>query len=382
MSLGRKPASLSPARDSLWCRRRDVGGGGLAGPQAGLPLPRARLADQEGAGLLRRARPDRLHRAALRPLPAAPPRLRTGPPAQAGGTAPAARSPARPRRGAPRPPGGRARRGRRRRPRRLAQQLGRAAGRRARQRQVAPSARRNSRTCARPSSSGTPRRSNSPSVNSSSVLSSGIAPGRRARGPSQPMPSGGPTGAARSTTAPSAPQQHRVGMPGRRPAEPAQARRPAPRRSARPGRPAPWPSPARQADEGVVDPAQHAGGLLQPVEGDPADQRLHLAHRGGGLDVVAHDVADDQHRVAVGLQEGVVPVAADRHPLGRRPVADGELEVVGLHRRGEQAQLQPLGHLLAGRGEPGVVQGERRRGGRRSPPSAARRPCAARARGR
>jgi hypothetical protein len=28
----------------------------------------------------------------------------------------------------------------------------------------------------------------------------------------------------------------------------------------------------------------------------------------GGLDVVAHDVADDQHRVAVGLQEGVVPV--------------------------------------------------------------------------
>ena len=109
----------------------------------------------------------------------------------------------------------------------------------------------------------------------------------------------------------------------------------------------------------MVDPAQHAGRLLQPVEGDPAHQGLDLAHGGRGLDVVAHDVADDQHRVAVGLQEGVVPVAADRHALGGRPVPDRELEVVGLHRRGEQAQLQPLGHLLVGRGQPGVVERER-----------------------
>jgi hypothetical protein len=74
----------------------------------------------------------------------------------------------------------------------------------------------------------------------------------------------------------------------------------------------------------VVDPAQHPGGLLEAVEGDTADQRPDLADRRGGLDVVTHDVADHQHGVAVGLQERVVPVAADRDPAGGRPVTDGE----------------------------------------------------------
>jgi hypothetical protein len=83
----------------------------------------------------------------------------------------------------------------------------------------------------------------------------------------------------------------------------------------------------------VVDPAQHPGGLLEAVEGDTADQRLDLAHRRGGLDVVTHDVADHQHGVAVGLQERVVPVAADRDPAGGRPATDGELQRVGLHGR-------------------------------------------------
>ena len=50
----------------------DVRGGGRAGAQAAVALAGARRAAQEGPDLLRRARPDRLHRAALRPLPAHP----------------------------------------------------------------------------------------------------------------------------------------------------------------------------------------------------------------------------------------------------------------------------------------------------------------------
>ena len=183
------------------------------------------------------------------------------------------------------------------------------------------------------------------------------------RAPSQPMPSGGPDRRGQVDDRAVGQQQHRVRMTGRRPAEPPDARGPLRgvlldpadqrRRHRRDG----------QADQRVVDPAQHLGRLLQPVEGDPPDQRLDLAHRRGGLDVVAHDVADDQHGVAVGLQERVVPVAADRHALRRRPVPDGELQVVGLDGRGEQAQLEPLGHLLVGRGEPGVVERERRPAG-------------------
>src|SRR3954453_15981295 len=44
-------------------------------PQAGVAVPGAGLADQEGARLLGRAGPDRLHRPALRSLPPQPPRL-------------------------------------------------------------------------------------------------------------------------------------------------------------------------------------------------------------------------------------------------------------------------------------------------------------------
>ena len=61
---------------------------------------------------------------------------------------------------------------------------------------------------------------------------------------------------------------------------------------------------------------------------------------------------------AARLQEGVVPVAADAGGLGGRQVADGDLGVVGLRRLGEQAALQPLGQLLLGAVEPGVVQGQ------------------------
>ena len=139
------------------------------------------------------------------------------------------------------------------------------------------------------------------------------------------MPSGGPTGAARSTTVPSASSS--IGSGGR-PTPSAAGACPA-ARSASSSSTRHTRAVARvgdvQPDQRVVHPAQHLGRLLQPVVGDPPDQRLDLAHRRGGLDVVAHHVADDQHGVAVGLQEGVVPVAADRDALGGRPVPDREL---------------------------------------------------------
>ena len=83
-----------------------------------------------------------------------------------------------------------------------------------------------------------------------------------------------------------------------------------------------------------------------------------LGHRRGGLEVVPHDVADGEHRGAVGLQERVVPVAADPGRLGGRQVPDDDLGVVGLRWLGEQAALQRLGHLLLLAEQPGVVQRE------------------------
>ena len=61
---------------------------------------------------------------------------------------------------------------------------------------------------------------------------------------------------------------------------------------------------------------------------------------------------------AVLLQERVVPVAADLGGLGRRLVAHGDLEVVGLRGRGQQAALQPLGEVALLGVEAGVVQGQ------------------------
>ena len=58
---------VARARGGADVRRR-----GRAGSQAAVALARPGRPDQEGPDLLRRARPDRLHRAALRPLPAHP----------------------------------------------------------------------------------------------------------------------------------------------------------------------------------------------------------------------------------------------------------------------------------------------------------------------
>ena len=57
---------------TTWTRPSDRRDRRSSGPQAGQPLPGPGRADQEGADLLRRARHGRVHRAALRPLPAYP----------------------------------------------------------------------------------------------------------------------------------------------------------------------------------------------------------------------------------------------------------------------------------------------------------------------
>ena len=103
-------------------------------------------------------------------------------------------------------------------------------------------------------------------------------------------------------------------------------------------------------------PRSTSAGPGVAVGGDAPQQAAELAHRGGGGGVVADDVADDQHRGAARLQEGVVPVAADPGRLGGRLVAHGDLAVVGLRRIGEQAALQSLGQLLLGGVQPGVVE--------------------------
>jgi hypothetical protein len=65
---------------------------------------------------------------------------------------------------------------------------------------------------------------------------------------------------------------------------------------------------------------------------------------------VADDVPDHQHRRAVGLEERVVPVAADLRSVRGRAVPHGDLQVVGFRRRGQQRLLQPVGQraLLGG----------------------------------
>ena len=74
-----------------------------------------------------------------------------------------------------------------------------------------------------------------------------------------------------------------------------------------------------------------AGGSPQRV-GDATQEVAQLAHRGGGLLVVAGDVADDHRERAVRQQERVVPVAADLGLLGGGLVAHRHLQVAGAGR--------------------------------------------------
>jgi hypothetical protein len=98
-----------------------------------------------------------------------------------------------------------------------------------------------------------------------------------------------------------------------------------------------------EAGDGGVQPGQHGGRPLRAVEGDATEQAAKLGHVGGGLGVVPDDVADDEHRGAVRLDEDVVPVTADLGLRRRRHVAHRDVEVVGVGRLGQQALLQRLG---------------------------------------
>jgi hypothetical protein len=112
-----------------------------------------------------------------------------------------------------------------------------------------------------------------------------------------------------------------------------------------------------QAGAGLVEPGEQLGGRAPGVVTDAAQQPAQLAHRRRGPAVVADDVPDDQHGRAVGLDEGVVPVATDLGPGRRRDVPDDDLAVVRGRRRGQQAALQRLGQLPLLAEQPGLRRG-------------------------
>ena len=88
-----------------------------------------------------------------------------------------------------------------------------------------------------------------------------------------------------------------------------------------------------------------------------------LDHDRGGLGAVAHRVADDQGRPAVGQRDDVVPVAA-HHAVADRQVAVRDLQARrDLRPRREQAPLQRAGGPPFPLIQPGVIQAHRRAGG-------------------
>ncbi|GAB2678201.1 hypothetical protein GCM10027194_08010 [Thalassiella azotivora] len=111
-----------------------------------------------------------------------------------------------------------------------------------------------------------------------------------------------------------------------------------------------------QAAHRVVQPREDLRGRAVGVVADPAQQAADLRHRRRGLRVVSDDVADHEHRRAVGLDERVVPVAADLRGLRGRLVAHRDVEVVGLRRRREEPPLQALREAALQVVQPGVLQ--------------------------
>ena len=78
---------------------------------------------------------------------------------------------------------------------------------------------------------------------------------------------------------------------------------------------------------GRVDLTEDFAGCFLSIHGDRPDQRAQLPHEGGGLGVVAHDVADHQGGGAVGGSERVIPIAAHQGILDGGPVTDLDLQV-------------------------------------------------------
>ena len=118
----------------------------------------------------------------------------------------------------------------------------------------------------------------------------------------------------------------------------------------------------------LVHPGQDRSRGIAAVHGDPAQESPQLPHRGGGLDVVTHDVTHHDHHVvpagtAALLEEGVVPVTADARGVTGGGIARDDLQVVRLRGLGQHAALQGLRDVALGGVEAGVV--ERERGARR-----------------
>ncbi len=80
----------------------------------------------------------------------------------------------------------------------------------------------------------------------------------------------------------------------------------------------------------LVGAPQDLPGCGAVLGADGAHDGADLAHGGRRGDVMADDIADDQDGRAGGLEEGVVPVAADLRGTGCGHVADDDLQVVRL----------------------------------------------------
>ncbi len=109
---------------------------------------------------------------------------------------------------------------------------------------------------------------------------------------------------------------------------------------------------------GVVEVAEDVAGRFGAVHGDAAQHVAQGAHGDGGLEVVARHVADDEHGVARGQHERVVPVAADLGGGAGGDVAGGHPQVVGLGQFGQQGALEALGGVPGLLEHPGVVHAE------------------------
>jgi hypothetical protein len=66
-----------------------------------------------------------------------------------------------------------------------------------------------------------------------------------------------------------------------------------------------------QADGQIVEALERRGGGCGVVHGDGSEHAAELTHDGGGVQVVADDVADDEGEVATGQGERVILVTAD-----------------------------------------------------------------------
>lgn len=92
--------------------------------------------------------------------------------------------------------------------------------------------------------------------------------------------------------------------------------------------------------------------------GGGVDGGTDLAHEGGGIDVVALDVADGGGRVRLVEADEVVEVASDVHAVGGREVAGGQVQAGDRGQGvGQQSGLQAVGELVLGVVEAGAFQG-------------------------